>query len=398
MSFGTPTASERTTQRASCRAGDGRGETFARRVRRSVNILFAGLAFLLLSRGPVTSQELSSSRFALAPPSALTLSGPEERRSENCSDFELFLPDERPPDCPSEAAKTHDAPSAETTRKNDPTPPLERWPYRAIPYLIPVGVVVGGLENSLADSPLRSFRFVNEGYFGANTYAGGADKASHFVDYTIVSRELAYVYEKLGYSPRASILLGYGLAVLGGLANEIGDGFNQYGFSFQDLAMDAAGATTSALLLATGTQDLVGFRYGFLVPKSKATCCMVPGPGRDYSYEIYTADLKLVGAARRLRLNAGPLRFLYFSVTYGSKFYPTGAPDLRERQVGFELGLNFEEILNAIGLQRDTWWGYGLHVIFDNTRLPFTAVGFQYDLNHRRWNGPGNGNQYSTTP
>jgi hypothetical protein len=102
--------------------------------------------------------------------------------------------------------------------------------------------------------------------------------------------------------------------------------------------------------------------------------------------------------SRRLGLNVGPLRYLLFSVTYGSKFYPSGPPDLRERQVGFEIGLNFEEILNALGVWRDTWWGYGLHVVFDNIRFPFTSVGFQYGLNHGRWYGPGNGNQYSTTP
>jgi len=39
--------------------------------------------------------------------------------------------------------------------------------------------------------------------------------------------------------------------------------------------------------------------------------------------------------------------------------------------------------LNFIGVRRDTWWGYGLHVVFDNFRVPFTAVGFQYDLQHR---------------
>ena len=358
-------------------------------VRLPVHVSLAILVCFVVLPRSVACEESSSPPFALAPPSALTLSGSElwdtkeTRSSPGCSDLELFLPDERPADCP-HVVTTDATRSTETTQNDEPTPPLRWWPYRAIPYLIPVGVAAGGLENSLADSPLRSFRFVNERYFGADTYAGGADKAAHFVDYTIVSRELAYLYEKLGYSQRASILLGYAIGFLGGLANEIGDGFNQYGFSFQDLAMDAAGATTSALLLATRTQDVVGFRYGFLLPKSKATCCMVPGPGRDYSYEIYTADLKLAGAARRLRLNVGPLRYLYYSVTYGSKFYPTGAPDLRERQVGFEIGLNFEEILNALGMRRDVWWGYGLHVIFDNTRFPFTSVGFQYDLNHRR--------------
>jgi hypothetical protein len=71
---------------------------------------------------------------------------------------------------------------------------------------------------------------------------------------------------------------------------------------------------------------------------------------------------------------------------------------LRERQIGVEIGLNFEEILNSLGVRRDTLWGYGLHIVFDNIRLPFTSVGFQYDLQHGRWYGPGNGNQYSTNP
>jgi hypothetical protein len=218
------------------------------------------------------------------------------------------------------------------------------------------------------------------------------------VNYTILSKEIAYMYQKLGYSESASIWLGFGLSVLEGLTNEFGDGFNKYGFSLGDATMDTLGSGASALILATGTEDLFTFRNGFLLPKTTATCCAVPGQGRDYSYRIYTADLKLAGVSCRLGLNVGPLRYLLFSVTYGSKFYPSGPPDLRERQVGFEIGLNFEEILNALGVRRDTWWGYGLHVVFDNIRFPFTSVGFQHDLNHSRWYGPGNGNQYSTTP
>jgi hypothetical protein len=280
-----------------------------------------------------------------------------------------------------------------------PFQPDKPWPYRVAPWAIPIGVFAGGLENALADSPLQSFRWVNQGYYGHGSYAGGADWASHFVDYTIVSRELTYLYQKLGYSERSSILLGSSIAVLGGFANELGDGFNQYGFSLQDLELDVFGAATTALLLATGTGDLVGFRQGSLYPRSSVTCCMIPGRfTRDYSYEILTGDLKLAGVGRRLRRNIGPLRYLLFSATYGSKFYTSGAKNLRERQIGFEIGLNFEEILNSLGVRRDTWWGFGLHVVFDNFRVPFTSVGFQYDLQHGRWYGPGNGNQYSTTP
>jgi hypothetical protein len=141
----------------------------------------------------------------------------------------------------------------------------------------------------------------------------------------------------------------------------------------------------------------VGFRGGFLLPVETRTCCQIHGIGRDYSNEIYTADLKIAGLARRLRSNLGPARYLLASLTYGTKGYPSGLPELRERQIGLEIGLNLGEALNALGVGRDTWWGYGLHVVFDNIRFPYTAVGFRYDLNHHQWHGPDSGNSYGFT-
>src|SRR5262249_54842090 len=152
--------------------------------------------------------EPSSRPFRLAPASGLSLSSPENpRASSPCSHFTVLLPEERRDECPGVAdadATSAPAPSARTMATastteegrdqfdevRDPSPPLEHWAYRIFPYLIPIGVVAGGLENSLEDSPLRSFRFTDEQYFGANTYAGGADKASHFVDYAIVTKEI----------------------------------------------------------------------------------------------------------------------------------------------------------------------------------------------------------------
>ena len=52
--------------------------------------------------------------------------------------------------------------------------------------------------------------------------------------------------------------------------------------------------------------------------------------------------------------------------------------------------------MNDLGVTRQTWWGYGLHLILDNVRVPFTAVGFRYDLNHGKWIGPDNGNGFAT--
>ena len=48
--------------------------------------------------------------------------------------------------------------------------------------------------------------------------------------------------------------------------------------------------------------------------------------------------------------------------------------------------------LAAGGCSGGVYVTYGLHVVFDNIRLPYTAVGFRYDINHGRWHGPNAGN------
>jgi hypothetical protein len=255
--------------------------------------------------------------------------------------------------------------------------------------LISAGIVGGTAVNSFTDDYQGGFHVTNEGWFAEDAYVGGADKASHFVSYEIIARELATAYEYLGFERKYSLLGGFGVASLAGLVNEIGDGTNKYGFSYQDLLMDMFGAGTSVLVAATHTRDLFGFRFGLL--PGPAPPRETNGVGRDYSHEIYTADLKFAGVVRRLGLTFWPARFLLASTTYGVQGYPYGAPSQRERLVGFEIGLNFEEMLYALDVTQDTWWGIGVHILFDNFRIPYTAIGFRYDLNHGNWYGPATG-------
>jgi Predicted periplasmic lipoprotein (DUF2279) len=255
----------------------------------------------------------------------------------------------------------------------------ERRPNWLLTSLLSSAAVVGGAANSLTDHCCQSYHFANEGWFGANTHYGGADKASHLTSYYIVSNEFAKLLVELGHKPENARWLAAGVAALTGLANEIADGLNRDGFSYQDFVMDIGGALTAALVDAAKAEDLVGFRRGFV---NLNACC-------NYSNEIYTADLALVGVARRLRLDIGPFKYLLLSVTYRTQGYPSD-PN-RQRQVGVEVGLNFKQILDDLNVRRDKWWGYGLHVVFDNIRFPYTAGGYFYDLNHGRWHGPNAG-------
>ena len=263
-----------------------------------------------------------------------------------------------------------------------------RWFRPALATAIAAGCLGGGAKNAFTDHPTGEFTLAHEHWFGEHTYVGGADKASHFVAFEILARELAGIYEYIGFEREPSRAIGFGLSVATGALIEIGDGTNQFGFSYEDLLSDIAGAGTAVLLAETGTEDLIGFRYGkvFGAPEHE-----VSGIGRDYSYEIYTGDLKLAGLERHLGINLGLARYLLLSVTYGVKGYPKGAIPDRERQVGFEVGLNLGEMLSALTVDRSTWWGIAAHIVADDFRVPYTAGGYRYDLNHARWRGPNSG-------
>jgi hypothetical protein len=353
--------------------------------------------WLLLPAPGLLAAEPSSRPLPIAGPGLSPSEGEWAPSLWPCDDFQLVLSWERSAGC----LRLTLGPDILAARSTEDAPPVdlaaERKPDWLLASLVSVGAVGGSAANSFTDGSHRSFHVTHEGFFGRDTYAGGADKASHFVSYYIVSKEFANLYAVLGYSERQSIWMGFGVASLAGLVTELGDGTTKFGFSYQDLLMDTLGAGSAALIAHFRADDLVGFRRGFLLPPSgDATCCQVVGTGRDYSNEIYTADLKLAGLARRLGWDIGPLRWLQLSLTYGTKSYPSGLPELRERQVGLEIGLNPQQILDDLGVRRNVWWGYLLHVALDNIRIPFTAVGVRYDLNHGRWRGPDNGHSYLT--
>ena len=256
-------------------------------------------------------------------------------------------------------------------------PPAEQKPRWVLAGLLAFGEVAVTAAKATITFDHTSFNVKDEGLFGPSTEFGGADKAAHFADYYVITKEFTFLFGKLGFSESTARLMAAGTAITGGLVNEIADGFTKYGFSWGDLLMDTLGAGTAVLVNAAHAEDLVGFRTSHF---------------GAYKHDVYSMDLKLAGLARRLNVNIGPLRYLYLSATYGVKGYPTNVVEDRQRQIGIEIGLSLEEILNSVGARRDTWWGATLHILGDNIRFPFTAVGFRYDLNHGKWHGPNSGN------
>jgi uncharacterized protein YfiM (DUF2279 family) len=261
--------------------------------------------------------------------------------------------------------------------------------------LVTAGTLLGGALEGLG-APLQygwvGFHFTDEGWFGRDTYAGGADKASHFIVSSGVSRMLYEAYTHQGHLADQSFTLALATAFLTGTFVEVMDGVSDYGFSFQDLTADALGSTAGVLIQRNHLQDLLGLRLGMAnteIPP-EAVGSSEASLGRSYSDEIYAADLKLGGLITRLHGKPGISRFFLTSFVFFTKGFGYQPPlPTRYQEVGVELGLNFPEILRAVGVNDTTWWGTGLLAVFNFFRIPFTQVGIYHNLHDHKWYGPG---------
>ena len=236
------------------------------------------------------------------------------------------------------------------------------------------------------------FKFTREKFFGKDTYAGGADKCSHFILSAFEARELTWAYEKLGHPQDQSLALALGVTLVSGVIQEVGDAFTPYGYSWEDVVADTAGGVTGAVLTRYGLNDLIGLRFGFVPEEVAPDPCCKDSLGENYSHEIYSGDLKIAGLAKRMHFNPGLARFLLVSATYSTRAYGTDPPRAdRQRNVGVDIGLNLPEILTAVGVPETTWWGTALYKALNLFRIPFTAFGVRYDMNHKKWHGPDTG-------
>lgn len=261
--------------------------------------------------------------------------------------------------------------------------------------LVTLGALALGALDGL-NGPLyygfQSLHFVDEGWFGMDTYAGGADKVSHFVASSGAARALFEIYKIQGHSEDQSFALAFATTAMVGFLTEVGDGVTIYGFSAQDLTADLVGTAAGLLVDRNHLQDLFGVRLGkvpTIIPPA-VTEGHVASFGTSYSNEIYAVDLQFGGLFKRLDAQPGIARYFLSSFVFYTKGFGYDPPlPGRYQEIGFELGLNFPEILKAVGVKETTWWGGALLAVFNFFRIPFTQVGVYYDLTSHKWYGPG---------
>jgi hypothetical protein len=255
-----------------------------------------------------------------------------------------------------------------------------------------------GIVNA-AQAPInygtQRFHVTDEGWFQTWTYSGGLDKASHFTVSANVAGLMYDAYRLNGLSPDQSFALSLGTTFLAGAIVEIGDGISPYGFSAQDLTADTLGTLAGVFVKRYGLDDMIWFSLGKVpttIPIGNDTASL----GSDYSNEMYTMNFRLAGLAPRLHAQPGFERFFQVSFAYLTKGYGYVPPlPGRYQEIGFEVGLNFHEILKAFGVSESTWWGDTLLRAANFIRVPFTQIGAYYNLTNGKWYGPGAPYHYS---
>jgi hypothetical protein len=231
--------------------------------------------------------------------------------------------------------------------------------------------------------PLREFRWGGDGWFGAETYAGGADKLGHaWATMSLARAGTEMLHQWGGYNKVTSTLVSTALSELLFLGVEVKDGF-YYEFSFSDAAGDTAGALAAlALSLSPRLDELFDFRVEYW-PSHEYRRQFDGGNvnvAEDYSGETYLLAFHL-GALHSLRDRSWGSwsRFVDVAIGYGTRGYKPDPPsrmlpDYEHRQ---ELSIGFS--LNVQGLS--DWLfegrsraakkiGHGLFEVFNAGYVP----------------------------
>lgn len=221
--------------------------------------------------------------------------------------------------------------------------------------------------------PTKPFHFKKEGWFGDGTDSLGVDKLAHAWDSYMISELLhARLHEKTGGA--AGDATSAALIAMGAMIySEMYDGIETTsGFSFEDIAMNAAGILFSVVRnTVPGVREKLDFRL-LLTPNSN----FYTRTGRDHwAQQQYLLALKLSGFGR---FETSPLRFVelhsgYRVSNFTHKAVARGGTP--KGHVFFGVGINLRELFfrdsrSTAGRVAGTALNY--------LQVPYTAVHHDY--------------------
>jgi len=200
--------------------------------------------------------------------------------------------------------------------------------------------------------------FENEGWFQEDSKEGGADKLGHFYSTYAISHGFAHIYESWDFSRDEAALYG-SLSSFGLMAfAEFGDAFSDYGFSYEDLVMNAVGGCAGYLLYRyPEVARKIDFRLEY-VPNFKEMDVFT-----DYERMKFLVALKLEG------FDCIDNNYLGYYV----RGYSEDTTD-RSRNIYIGVGINLAKILYDLSYRKTS-------TIFNYYQFPYTYISVDKNIN-----------------
>lgn len=216
--------------------------------------------------------------------------------------------------------------------------------------------------------PNPHFEFNEDGWFGADTYAGGSDKLGHLWSNLALTRLSADVLEAGTWSPRASTWMAAGLTTAFFTAIEIKDAY-YYAFSWGDMAANVAGAATAVLFREfPGADALLDLRVSYW-PSRVYRREGGANFAEDYSGQIYLLALHLEAVTPQSWV---AVRYVDVVAGYGTVGYkPDGDDRSKRREPFLGVTLNLGQVLDdATSPEVAT----ATQPVTEHVNVPFTAL------------------------
>ena len=216
----------------------------------------------------------------------------------------------------------------------------------------------------------------DEGWFGADTKYGGADKLGHTYSTYLWSLGFSSLYEYWGMSEEESLLYGPLTSWVFQGMMEVGDSFSEsQGFSYEDLVMNTLGAGFYYVREKyPAVKETVDFRLEYV-------------PDFTSEVDIFTQynSMKYLMALKFSGFDSMKDSFMkYFELQVG--YYTRGYQDhdsyeVKERVVYAGVGLNTAEVLKSLGWTKTS-------EVLHYYQLPYTYVPFGYDYDSESYVAP----------
>lgn len=222
------------------------------------------------------------------------------------------------------------------------------------------------------------FAFHDEGWFGRDTYAGGADKLGHLWGNYAMTRGVSRILQYGGWPRTGSILTAGGLSLAFFTVSEIKDGYKvEYGFSYGDMIANTSGVALGVLLEFVPALDRrFDVRMSYLPSDEYLARLEEAGPfntPEDYSGQTVLVAYHL-GSIPAVRTQLGWVQYLDVSVGYRARNYLPVPDDGVDRSQELFLGISLDVQAMAAAISGRGVGSRVLNFVTEMYQPPFTTL------------------------